>query len=248
MSREPIVKATKVNTVELNPVTELDQPDIPLGIEPFCSHVDDCENAVVNNVNTNPRGFDTTKPCPVCQQTWHTFDDFPVLENISHLQKCCIRWKMHLANKHRKESEPMQQTQINQLEMQCAAHNQAQRSLWQRRSDQLFGRGNQTNQSHFRFSTRGTTNKSNGLTPHNMDVVSPPTTDTVKTAFEFCDCFFPHMSMPTDIIHAHSSHPSSLDSQHRACNTDRPPTGMTHGNPDAPANRSSIKQIPIGAP
>ena len=46
---------------------------------------------------------------------------------MSHSQKHCIRWKMHLENKHRKESESLQQTQINQLEAECAAikHNKA---------------------------------------------------------------------------------------------------------------------------
>ena len=122
MSHKLNVKATKVNMVELDPMTKLDQLDNPSGIKPFGSCVDNCENAVVKNVNANPRGFDASKPCPVCQQTGHTFDDCPVLENISHLQTHCIRWKMCLADKHRKESEElMQQTQINQFEVEHMA-------------------------------------------------------------------------------------------------------------------------------
>ena len=61
-----------------------------------------------------------------------------------------------------------------------------------------------------------------------------------------------HLSFATashDTVHVHSSHPTSLDNQHGAHNTDNPPTGTTHGNPDVPVDKPSIKkQIPISAP
>ena len=117
-----IVKATKVNMVEFDPVTKLGQLNNLSGIEPFGACDDNHKNTVVNNVNANPRrGFDASKPCLVCQQTGHTFDDCPVLKNTSHLRKHCVGWKMCLANEHGKELEPLQQTQINQLEAECVA-------------------------------------------------------------------------------------------------------------------------------
>ena len=52
------------------------------------THLDDIRllsnfiNTVATNVcNNNPRFFDTSRPCAVCNRTGHTFDDCPLLQN-----------------------------------------------------------------------------------------------------------------------------------------------------------------------
>ena len=52
------------------------------------THLDDIRllsnfiNTVATNVrNNNPRSFDTSRPCAVCNRTGHTFDDCPLLQN-----------------------------------------------------------------------------------------------------------------------------------------------------------------------
>ena len=77
-------------------------------------YVDLYQDAVLNNINSDPRKFDTTKPCLVCGEVGHTFENCSILNNIPLLQRHYISWKLYLA----REQKRQQEAQINQLEVQ----------------------------------------------------------------------------------------------------------------------------------
>jgi len=118
-TKSPIVKTAKVNIIELNPISPLDNLEEPAGLsqyESINSFSDNYKAAVINNVNHDPRSFDTSKPCLVCGKSGHTFDDCPILSNIPHLKKHYISWKMFLTKERHRQKELEQQEHINQLE------------------------------------------------------------------------------------------------------------------------------------
>ena len=53
---------------------------------------------------------------PSMQKSGHTFDDCPIFNNISHLKKHYISWKMFLARAARQQDKMAYYNQINQLE------------------------------------------------------------------------------------------------------------------------------------
>ena len=118
-AKSPPSKSAKVNIVEFNPVSPLDNLEEPPGIAectPFNEYIDNYKSAVIHNVNQDPKSFDTNKPCLVCGTTGHTFDDCPVLNNSLFLKKHYISWKMSLAKEEHRIKDIEQQAKINQLE------------------------------------------------------------------------------------------------------------------------------------
>lgn len=67
------------------------------------------------NVETDPRSFDTSKPCAVCKQTGHNFDGCPVLNNINFLKQHYIQWKLFLARLDRSKADAT----VSQLEAEA---------------------------------------------------------------------------------------------------------------------------------
>jgi len=112
-------KPIKINMIEFdpsNPLDRLEELDDLSSVGQLGTYIDNYKSFVVNNVNTDPRTFDTNKPCLICKRSGHSFDDCPVLKSIIHLRKHYIKWKLFQANEGRKEEELLRQTEINQLE------------------------------------------------------------------------------------------------------------------------------------
>ena len=97
-----------------NPLHNLDQPEGLDDIEPFCTYTENYKNVVIHNVNKDPREFDTSKPCLICNKAGHAFDDCPILNNVSHLKKHYISWKMFLAKAARQQDKMLHNNHINQ--------------------------------------------------------------------------------------------------------------------------------------
>ena len=63
----------------------LEEPPGLEDLEPFHEYHENYKQAVIKNLDTDPREFTTTKPCLVCNKTGHTFDNCPILKNnVSH--------------------------------------------------------------------------------------------------------------------------------------------------------------------
>ena len=102
----------------MDPEDPLASLDIPENSEAFEQYIDNYQNAVINNVNTDPRSFDTSKPCLVCGQSGHTFENCGVLNNLAYLQRHYISWKIYLAKSHKRQQEILTDQKINKLESQ----------------------------------------------------------------------------------------------------------------------------------
>ena len=76
-------------------------------LEPFHEYHENYTNkpSVINNINRDPREFDTSKPCLICKKPGHTFNKCPMLNNVSQLKKHYISWKMFLARATRQQEE-----------------------------------------------------------------------------------------------------------------------------------------------
>ena len=85
---KPSTKLMKINVIKFNPSNPLDgleDPDDLSSVGQPGTHLDNCKDVVINNVNTDAEAFDTTEPCLMCEQTRHTFDNCPALNSIIHL-------------------------------------------------------------------------------------------------------------------------------------------------------------------
>ena len=112
-------KTAAINSIELDPeqpLLHLEDPDWITDIGPLHEYQDNYKQAVINNINKDPREFDTSKPCLVCNKPGHTFDDCPILNNIAHLKKHYISWKMFLARTNRQQEEITHNNTVNLLE------------------------------------------------------------------------------------------------------------------------------------
>ena len=98
------------------PLLNLEDPQWIALIDPLTQYQDNYKQAVINNINKDPREFDTSKPCLVCNKSGHTFDDCPILNNIAHLKKHYISWKMFLARTARQQEEINHDNTVNLLE------------------------------------------------------------------------------------------------------------------------------------
>ena len=81
-------KSIQLKWILKNPLQNLHVLDSPVGISKFAEQYKD---VAVNNVNKDPRAFNTTKPSLVYGETRYNFDDYTVLNNISFLRKPYIR-------------------------------------------------------------------------------------------------------------------------------------------------------------
>ena len=86
-----------------NPLEGLEELDDLSSVGQLGTYIDNYKTFVVNNVNIDPRTFDTNKPCLICKRSGHSFDDCPVLKSIIHLRKHYIKWKLFQANEGQKE-------------------------------------------------------------------------------------------------------------------------------------------------
>ena len=113
-----------------NPLDNLEDLGGLSECEPFGSYIENYKDAVINNVNRDPRAFDTSKPCLVCNKTGHTFDECPILNNVPLLRKHYISWKIYLAKESRRLMELDNEAQIQQLraEYQVSEEEQDQAS------------------------------------------------------------------------------------------------------------------------
>ena len=102
----------------MDPEDPLASLDIPENSEAFEQYIDNYQNAVINNVNTNPRSFNTSKLCLVCGQSGHTFENCGVLNNLAYLQRHYISWQIYLAKSHKQQQEVLTHKKINRLESQ----------------------------------------------------------------------------------------------------------------------------------
>ena len=113
-------KPSKIKVIALDPSQPLHNLEEPTGLEDlelFRAYHENYKQAVINNINRDPREFDTSKPCLICNKTGHTFDQHcPILNNVSHLKKHCISWKMFLAQATRQQEETLHENTVNQLE------------------------------------------------------------------------------------------------------------------------------------
>ena len=117
-TRSPQEKDKKMNLIDMDPEDPLASLEIPENSEAFETYIDNYQNAVINNVNTDPRSFDTSKPCLVCGQSGHTFDNCGVLNNLAYMQRHYISWKIYLAKAHKRQQEALTDQKINRLESQ----------------------------------------------------------------------------------------------------------------------------------
>ena len=98
---KPSTKPTKIDMIKFdpsNPLDGLEDLDEPSGVGQLGTCINNCKDVAVNNVNTNAKTFNTTKPCLTCKQSGHSFDNCPALNSIVHPQKHHIKWKAFLAN------------------------------------------------------------------------------------------------------------------------------------------------------
>jgi hypothetical protein len=101
---------------DFNPHDPMTSVDIPDGCEEVYAPFLTGYSAAIMNVNSDPRHFDTAKPCLVCGKPGHTFDGCPVLNNTKFLQRSWILWKSHLARQKRLEAEvDIKQVQVDAI-------------------------------------------------------------------------------------------------------------------------------------
>ena len=112
-----------ISSIHMDPNNPLASLVVPDDLGRLSEYVDNYSTAVINNINKDPRTFDITKPCLVCEQTGHTFENCSVLNNIPFLQRHYISWKIYLAKEHKRQTEAMTNKQINQLEYQYREYN-----------------------------------------------------------------------------------------------------------------------------
>ena len=139
-SNKPSAKLTKIDMFEFDPSNPLDGPEDPddrSSVGQLGTCIDNCKDVVVDNVNTDAKAFDITNPCLTCEQNGHSFDCCPVLNSIIHLQKHCIKWKIFLVNENRRETELLQQKEINQLEAECTETKQNKDNFTEGTADSL---------------------------------------------------------------------------------------------------------------
>jgi hypothetical protein len=113
----------QVNSIHMDPNDPLASLNVPNDVGRLSEYIDNYSTAVINNINKDPRTFDTTKPCLVCGETGHTFENCSILNNIPFLQRHYISWKIYLAKEHKRQSEAMIEKQINRLEYQYRDSN-----------------------------------------------------------------------------------------------------------------------------
>ena len=102
----------------MDPEDPLASLKIPENSKAFEQYINNQQNAVINNVNTDPRSFNTSKPCLVRRQSGHTFKKCGVLNNLAYLQRHYISWKIYLAKAHKRQQEALTNMKINQLKSQ----------------------------------------------------------------------------------------------------------------------------------
>ena len=129
---KPPAKPTEIDMIKFDPSNPLDcleDLDELSSVGHLRTHIDNCKDVVVNNVNTDAEMFDATKPCLTCKPSGHSFDNCPALNCAVHLQKHCIKWKTFLVNESGREAESLQQKEINQLEAECAEAKQSKHNF-----------------------------------------------------------------------------------------------------------------------
>ena len=108
------------------PLHNLEEPPGLEDLEPFHAYYKNYKQAVINNINQDPRKFDTSKPCLVCNMTGHTFAHCPILNNVSNLKKHCIIWKIFLARATWQQEEILHEITVDRLKSEYLSTQEEQ--------------------------------------------------------------------------------------------------------------------------